>query len=79
MTKAGRGSGGAPKKKKGKTMQMATGNDPNVTGEPRIDSRIQHEIGKHLRAHYDDVINEPVPDRIMDLLQKLEKSVTQKR
>ena len=79
MTKAGRGSRGAPKKKKGKTMQMATEHDSGAPVEPRIDSRIQHEIGKHLRAHYDDLVNEPVPDRIMELLQKLEQSVARKR
>ncbi len=42
-----------------------------------IDPRIQTEIGKHLRAVYDDVINEPVPSRFMELLEKLERS-TQK-
>ena len=35
-----------------------------------MDSRIQHEIGKHLRAHYDDVVNEPVPDKFMELLEQ---------
>ena len=40
--------------------------------------RIQVEIGKHLRAVYDDVINEPVPDKFMELLQKLEQSATRK-
>ena len=44
-----------------------------------MDLRIQHEIGKHLRAHYDDLVNEPVPDKFMELLEKLEQSVTRKR
>jgi len=44
----------------------------------RIDPRIQTEIGKHLRAIYDDVINEPVPDKFMELLEKLERSTAQK-
>jgi hypothetical protein len=39
-----------------------------------LDPRIQNEIGKHLRAIYDDVINEPLPDRFMELLEKLERS-----
>ena len=43
----------------------------------KIDPRVQTEIGKHLRAIYDDVINEPVPSRFMELLEKLERS-TQK-
>ncbi|HEV2122616.1 MAG TPA: NepR family anti-sigma factor [Chloroflexota bacterium] len=44
----------------------------------QIDPRIQTEIGKHLRAIYDDVINEPVPSKFMELLEKLERSTTQK-
>ena len=46
-------------------------------GGAHIDPRVQTEIGKHLRAIYDDVINEPVPSRFMELLEKLERS-TQK-
>ena len=44
----------------------------------KVDPRIQTEIGKHLRAIYDDVINEPVPSRFMELLEKLEQSTTRK-
>jgi hypothetical protein len=43
-----------------------------------IDPRIQNEIGKHLRAVYDGVINEPVPDKFMRLLEELERSTTRK-
>lgn len=39
-----------------------------------IDQRVQAEIGKQLRAAYDDVINEPIPPRLMELLEKLELS-----
>jgi anti-sigma factor NepR-like protein len=78
MVKAKRESRGAPKKK-GETMQIAAGQSPEDGAGPRIDARIQREIGKHLRAHYIDVVNEPVPDRLMDLLEKLEQSVTRKK
>lgn len=78
MVKAKRDARGAPKKK-GEKMQIAMGYGPEDGGGPRIDSRIQHEIGKHLRAHYDDVINEPVPDRFMELLEELEQTVTRKK
>ena len=44
-----------------------------------VDPRVQTEIGKHLRAIYDDVINEPVPSKFMELLEQLERSTTQKR
>jgi hypothetical protein len=46
---------------------------------PKMDPRIQREIGKHLRAHYDDVINEPVPEKFLELLAELERSVAEKK
>ena len=61
----------------GKEMQAGT-DTPARRGAPRIDPRIQREIGKHLRAHYDDVVNEPVPDKFLELLQQLEQSVDRK-
>ena len=78
MVKVRRGAGGPPKKK-GDKMHAGTGLGSSDSVGPQIDSRIQHEIGKHLRAHYDGVVNEPVPDKFMELLEKLEKSVTRKR
>lgn len=53
---------------------LATNEKKNETQQGAIDSRVQNEIGKHLRAVYDDVINEPVPDRFMELLEQLERS-----
>jgi hypothetical protein len=76
MVKARGDSAGAPKKR-GKKMQARTRQDP-MGAEPQIDPRIQLEIGKHLRAHYDNVINEPVPDKFMQLLEKLERSIERK-
>jgi len=78
MAKARRGPGGTPKKK-GETMHTGTGQNPSASTTPQMDSRIQHEIGKHLRAHYDDIVNEPVPDKFMELLEKLEQSLNRKR
>jgi hypothetical protein len=78
MVKGRRGPGGPPKKK-GERMHAGTGSAPSEIARPQIDSRVQHEIGKHLRAHYDDIVNEPVPDKFMELLAKLEQSVTRKR
>jgi hypothetical protein len=77
MVKGRRSLTGAPNKK-GDKMQTGTGPHPSELTGPHVDSRIQHEIGKHLRAHYDDIVNEPVPDKFMELLAKLEQSVTRK-
>jgi len=34
---------------------------------------VQGVIGKQLRAMYDDLVNQTVPDRFTELLQKLDK------
>lgn len=43
------------------------------TSSGRIDSDVQKRIGAQLRAMYTDVVNEGVPDRFMELIQKLDK------
>ena len=76
MVKAGRGLGSAPNNK-GEGMRTDTPGE-SKRGGAHMDPRIQNEIGKHLRAIYDDVINEPIPSKFMELLEKLERSTTQK-
>ncbi|MDF2618716.1 MAG: hypothetical protein K0S00_1375 [Xanthobacteraceae bacterium] len=39
-----------------------------------LGSDIQAKIGQHLRAMYDDVVRQGVPDRFMDLLSQLDKN-----
>jgi hypothetical protein len=79
MVKSTRGSRGAAKKaKKDKKMQSRTEHRSGDRMSPQVDARIQREIGKHLRAHYIGVINEPVPDRFIELLKQLESSVKRK-
>jgi hypothetical protein len=36
-----------------------------------MDPELQAHIGRHLKAAYDDILNQPVPDRFRDLLQLL--------
>lgn len=74
MVKAGRSSRNAQGKKDDK-MHSGAGRSSPEDEMPRIDPRVQREIGKHLRAHYDDVINEPVPEKFIELLKELERSV----
>lgn len=45
------------------------GGKPTVLG-----SDVQAKIGQHLRAMYDDVVRQGVPDRFMELLAKLDKA-----
>ena len=38
----------------------------------KAEPQIQDLIGRRLKAYYDDVVNEPVPDRFVELLNRLE-------
>ena len=38
----------------------------------RLERSIQNEIGRNLRAMYNDIVEEGVPDRFADLLAKLD-------
>ena len=53
---------------------------PEAHPTPTLDRLIQGRIGDHLRAMYDGLIQQPVPDRFQDLIARLEgepvKSVT---
>jgi len=42
------------------------------SGSSTLGSDIQAKIGQHLRAMYDDVVRQGVPDRFMDLLSQLD-------
>lgn len=45
----------------------------NPSPEPGLDRVIQARIGDNLRAMYDELLQQPVPDRFRDLLGELEK------
>jgi hypothetical protein len=60
--------------------QKPKGSDPNMinqeaSGQKRsggLDRQIQAKIGQQLRAMYDDVVEQGVPDRFTELLKKLD-------
>ena len=54
-------------------MQDAMGKPATPQNKPhaRLGREIQARIGQQLRAMYDDVVNQGVPDRINDLIRKL--------
>jgi len=41
---------------------------------PALDQNVQAHIGRKLRAVYEEVATAPIPDRIVELLAKLEES-----
>lgn len=62
----------------GEDKQAAGANKVTEAARPRastvrgLDPRSQEAIGKALKAHYDDLVRSPVPDKFMELLDRLE-------
>jgi hypothetical protein len=46
----------------------------NGDGGGTVSRVVQDLIGEQLRAMYDDLKDEPVPDHLLDLLKQLDKS-----
>ncbi len=42
-------------------------------GDIGLEPELQAFIGRQLLATFDEVLNEPIPDRFLELLQKLEQ------
>jgi hypothetical protein len=52
----------------------SAGSKPVRRSPARLDRTIQSELGRNLRAMYNDVVEQGVPDRFADLLAELEQS-----
>jgi hypothetical protein len=59
-------------KKLARTILDMSVND-KLTTDPKLDSGSQKRIGDQLRAMYDELMQQPVPDRFKDLLDQLDK------
>ena len=59
-------------KSTGPRSQMEAGSSPGKT-DAKLGRDIQAKIGQQLRALYDDVVNQGVPDRFSELLDRLGK------
>jgi len=52
---------------------MQDGGDETVrTGRRGLGEQTQRRLGTHLRAMYDTIVQQPVPDRFRDLIAKLD-------
>jgi hypothetical protein len=54
------------------TVIPETSLSDKLSSNPKLDRAIQSRIGDQLRAMYDDLMQQPVPDKFKDLLDKLE-------
>ena len=46
--------------------------DVDAMQSPQLDRQSQARIGEQLRSMYDDLLKQPVPDRFVDLLRKID-------
>ena len=66
-------------REKGRPMTISSRGRADNSGKTRgVDISVERAIGNRLRAFYDEVAREPVPDRFVDLLNRLDKE-TKKR
>lgn len=49
------------------------GSRSDETSEPSLDRAVQSRIGDQLRAMYDNLMQQPIPDRLSELLGRLEQ------
>jgi hypothetical protein len=44
-----------------------------LSSDPKLDRTVQTRIGDQLRAMYDDLMQQPLPDKLRDLLARLDQ------
>jgi hypothetical protein len=54
-------------------MPTISGSSVKPTKSGRLDRNVQTKIGQQLRAVYEEVIKEGVPDRFAEFLRRLDK------
>jgi hypothetical protein len=68
---------------KGTAKKMSQEKNPTTTAsasyqaaaaEDGLSPNLQAHIGRHLRAAFDEIAREPIPDRLLQLLKDLERS-----
>jgi len=62
-----------PEDRKELPVQPETALAPPPLGDAALEPELQAFIGRQLQAAHDEILNEPVPDRFIKLLQDLEQ------
>jgi hypothetical protein len=44
-----------------------------LDSDAKVEPRVQALIGKQLRAHHDELLRQPIPQHLVDLLKKLDE------
>ncbi len=79
MARASNGRSISMSDEKDRPMQDAARGRTKIGGRTRGgDGSVERAIGSRLRAYYDEVAREPVPDRFKDLLKRLDSDGSDK-
>lgn len=54
------------------SAENATSKDEDLANGVSLDPKVLDTIGRALKAHYDDLVHAPLPDKFLDLLAQLE-------
>jgi hypothetical protein len=57
--------------------KQASAEVENLDEELQIDEHIKRRIGTKLRSYYDELLNEPIPEKFVELLVKLDEKERQ--
>ena len=66
----------SPHREDGDDTMVTTNALNGPPDEPTVDQAIQRHLGRKLKASYDDLIKQPVPDKFRQLLEDLERKET---
>ena len=61
----------------GRSMKKSTPVEKATLDDATLDPKVLETIGRALKAHYDDLVQAPLPDKLLDLLARLEKEEQQ--
>jgi len=63
----------------GRSMKKSTPVEKSTLDDATLDSKVLETIGRALKAHYDDLVHAPLPEKLLDLLARLEKEEQQEK
>jgi len=55
------------------TNKQTRAEPANIDDDTQIDEHIQRRIGAKLRSYYDELLSEPIPEKFIELLVKLDE------
>ena len=55
-----------------RSMKKTIPVEKSTLNDAALDPKVLETIGRALKAHYDDLVHAPVPEKLLDLLAQLE-------